>query len=75
MTVLWESDRDREAELEEWFRQRSGTTQVLAKLEELLSLRRTRYRATLEKNEDPEARGRAKECKEMLHLFAPHVTL
>jgi len=36
---------------------------------ELLKLRRERHRDKLEGSEDPTMRGRAKECKDLLHIF------
>ena len=36
---------------------------------ELLAIRRNRHRDSLEKNENPEIRGRAKECKDILTFF------
>lgn len=36
---------------------------------ELLQLRRERYRDKLESTENPEMRGRAKECKDLLQIF------
>lgn len=38
-------------------------------LQELLTLRRERYRDRLEVEESAEVRGKAKECRDLLQLF------
>jgi hypothetical protein len=70
----WDADKDREAELEDSLKAYSSSPQLIV-LEQLLTLRRIRYRAKLEKHDDPEARGRARECKELLHLVATSASL
>ena len=44
-------------------------TEVATLTAELLKLRRERHRDKLEGSEDPVMRGRAKECKDLLHIF------
>lgn len=45
------------------------SSEALRALRELLRVRRNKHRDTLESREDPEARGKAKECKYLLQLL------
>ena len=61
--------KEREAELTDQLN--SCRDMEVAKLFiELFTLRRERFRDKLERQEDPETRGRALECKDMLHVFS-----
>lgn len=44
-------------------------TEAAVLIQELLYLRRERYRDRLEKEDSGEIRGKAQECKDMLHIF------
>jgi len=37
---------------------------------ELLTLRRERHRDSIERTENPEVRGKSKECKDLLEIFS-----
>lgn len=62
-------NRDRESELLELLSPYKGQG-VLNHVTELLTLRRERHRDRLEKAEEAEFRGRAKECKDLIQLFS-----
>ena len=59
---------DREATIEERLAALRNQEAVML-FTELLTLRRKRHRDKLEAGENPEMRGRAKECKDLLHVF------
>ena len=61
--------RDREAELLELIEGQKQLS-LVSTFKELLSLRRERYRNKLEAEENPLARGRAKECKDLIELLS-----
>jgi hypothetical protein len=60
---------EREAELIEIIEGQKHLSLAVA-FKELLSLRRERYRTKLEAEENPLARGRAKECKDLTELLS-----
>jgi len=61
--------KERELEIEDRLALLKHTEGVML-LAELLSLRRERHRDKLENNESEEFRGRAKECKDLLHILS-----
>lgn len=58
--------REREPEILERLKTHQEATKLFS---ELLAIRRERHRDKLEKGEDNEVRGRAKECKDLLQLL------
>ena len=60
--------KEREAEIEELLSQRKHN-EVATLVLELLTLRRERHRDRLEREENGEVRGKAQECKDLLHIF------
>jgi len=62
-------NKEREDEIKETI-QSYKHTEVAKLLLELLSLRRERFRDNLESGEDPLVRGRAKECKDLIHILS-----
>jgi hypothetical protein len=60
--------KEREAELVETL-QSYKHTEAHRLIGELVALRRERHRGTLESSDNPDARGRAKECKDLLQIF------
>lgn len=42
---------------------------AVQKITKLLELRRSRYKGNLEDADDPETRGRSKECRDLLKMF------
>lgn len=61
--------RERENEIVKTLSSYKGQ-QIPSLLCELLSLRRERYRDSLEKRENEVARGGAQECKKLLHILS-----
>lgn len=59
---------DREAEILETLGHLKHTEAAVL-ITELLTLRRKRYRDRLEKEENGEVRGKAQECRDLLHIF------
>lgn len=59
---------DRETEIEELLKANSDQ-QVPRLLVELLALRREKYRDKLEKSDNPDTRGRAKECRDLSDIL------
>lgn len=49
--------------------QRHNNSEGIIALKELLSIWRERYRDKLEKENDEQVRGKAKNCKEILQIF------
>ena len=45
-------------------------TEAVMLIKELLTLRREQWRDKLESSENDQVRGRAKECKELLHFLS-----
>lgn len=62
-------DKEREAELVNILDAYKGQ-EILARISELLSLRRERHRDKLESEENTVVRGRAKECKDLLYILS-----
>lgn len=58
----------REIEIETYLESNKHTPMAV-QLVELLRLRREKYRDKLENTEDGVVRGRAKECKDLLHIL------
>ena len=61
--------REREAVVIEALTERKFQEGLIL-MAELLTLRRERHRDRLEGSEDPVARGRAKECKDLLRFLS-----
>lgn len=57
--------REREGELIKYLQERCATQEVKCVVE-LLTLRRASHLTKLEDSENPEERGRSKECKDLL---------
>ena len=58
--------KEREQEILERLRPHQEAMQLFS---ELLTVRRERHRDKLEKGEDSEVRGRAKECKDLIQVL------
>ncbi len=63
-----DAGKSREGVLMELLQSYTGQ-EVAGLVVELLTIRRERYRDKLERQESPEHRGRAKECKDLLQIF------
>ena len=59
---------DRETELLERLKL-LGHTEAYTTIVEILKIRRERYRDKLENIDNPETRGKAKECKDLLQIL------
>jgi len=62
-------NKERELEIEDRIALLKHTEGVVL-LAELFSLRRERHRDKLESSESEEMRGRAKECKDLIHILS-----